>query len=106
MGMGTLGIRVRYKTLNEDQFKVEALLPIEEDKDAWQAVGTVSQIEYEDGEEAWEFEAESGRTSEGRDRRTATGRGMMLMGYASRLGDVLEDIPKEERNRGRRPNAQ
>lgn len=106
MGMGTLGVRVRYKALNEDQFKVEALLPIEENKDAWQAVGTASRIEYEDGEDAWEFEAENGRTSEGRDRRTATGRAMMLMGYAIRLGDVLEDIPREERNRGRRTDAQ
>ena len=106
MSMGTLGVRIRYMALTEDQFKVEALLPIDENQDTWQDVGTVSKIEYEDGQEGWEFQTESGRINEGRDRKTAASRGMILMGYATRLGDVVQDIPREEQDRGRRTNAQ
>jgi len=106
MSLGTLGIRVRYQKADEHSFIVEAELPIEENRDTWQKVGLVYPVEYEDGKEAWEFEALSGRTSPGRNRKTAAGRGMILMGYATRLGDVLEEIPREERDRGRRPNAQ
>lgn len=106
MSMGTLGVRIRYMALHEDQFKVEALLPIDENQDTWQSVGVVTQIEYEDGQKGWEFEALSGRTNDGRDRKTAASRGMILMGYATRLGDVVQDIPREEQDRGRRTNAQ
>ncbi len=106
MSMGTLGIRIRYVAENEDQFKVEALLPVAENETSWQRVGVATEFEYADGQKGWEFESDSGRTNEGKNRRATVGRGMILMGHAMRLGDVLEDIPKEERNRGRRPNAQ
>lgn len=106
MSMGSLGVRIRYIEVHEDQFKVEAFLPIDENQDTWQSVGVATQIEYDDGQKGWEFETLAGRTNEARDRKTAAGRGMILMGYATRLGDVVEDIPREERDRGRRTNAQ
>jgi hypothetical protein len=105
MSLGTLGIRVRYQNVDEDSFRVEALLPIEENKDAWRDIGLVYQVSYDDGTDGWEFEEESGRTSLGKDRRSATCRALVVMGHARRAGDVLEDIPREERGNGRRNNA-
>lgn len=102
----SMGVRIRYIEVHEDQFTVEAFLPADENQDTWQRVGVVTQIEYDDAQKGWEFEALSGRTNEARDRKMATARGMILMGYATRSGDVIEDIPREERDRGRRPNAQ
>ncbi len=107
MSMGTLGVRIRYENDKgvDDSFHVQALLPIEENKDSWQKVGLVYLVEDDNGAESWEFESTNGRTTTGKDKRIATCIGLIAMGYARRYGDVIDDTPKEDQNGGKRHNA-